>query len=167
MSDDIELPDTARTNIEAIDAYLGQAIGEGRPIEALVAIKAIGEVMDIRVKEAARAAAEGVWSWADVGDALGISKQAAHQKLSLRALAIHERLDRREKAGHERVSRKFQHARETMKKHPAARDPKRAQTIKQKLDERERARHERLRRRTKEVRAKLDRHPRLKREQKD
>jgi hypothetical protein len=163
----MELPDTARTNIEAIDAYLGRAIGEGRPIEALVAIKAIGEVMDVRVKEAARAAAEGVWSWADVGDALGISKQAAHQKLSGRALAIRERLDRREKAGHERVSAKFQRARETMKKHPAARDPKRAQTIQQKLDERERARHERLNRRTKVVREKLDRHPRLKREQND
>jgi len=167
MGEAMELPEIARTNIEAINAYLGRAIGEGRPIEALVAIKTIGEVMDLRVKEAARAAADGVWSWADVGDALGISKQAAHQKLSERALAIHERLDRRERARHERVSRKFEHARETIKKHPAARDPKRAQTIQQKLDERERARHERLSRRTKEMREKLNRHPRLRREQTD
>jgi hypothetical protein len=167
MSKDIELPEGGRTSIQAIDRYLGEAIGQGRPIEALVAIKAIGEVMDVRVKEAARAAADGVWSWADVGDALGISKQAAHQKLSERALAIHERLDRREKARHERVSRKFEHARETIKKHPAARDPKLTQTIQQKLDERERARHERLSRRTKEMREKLNRHPRLRREQTD
>lgn len=51
--------------IEAVDGYLKQAIADGRPLEALIATRRLGEVADVRAKEAARVATEGSWSVVD------------------------------------------------------------------------------------------------------
>ena len=100
MSDDrYELSPQGDTVIQAVDAYLDEAIRDGRPIEALMATKRLGEIAGERAKEAARAATEGPWSWTDVGNALGVSKQAAHEKLHARVRKeldeAHTKLDRK------------------------------------------------------------------------
>lgn len=52
------------------------------PAEALAAVVALRLMADQLERAAvARAIAQG-WSWADVAEALGVSKQAAHKRLS-------------------------------------------------------------------------------------
>src|SRR5687768_9526442 len=70
--------------IKAVDSYLEAAIRDGRPLEALIATKRLGEIINDRAKEAARIATAGSWSWSDVGRALGMTRQAAHEKLRAR-----------------------------------------------------------------------------------
>ena len=82
MNEDVtgyELSAEGRTKIEAVDGYLERAIRDGRPIEALIATRRLGEIANDRAKEAARVATGGSWSWSDVGQALGVTKQAAHE----------------------------------------------------------------------------------------
>ncbi len=107
-----ELSPDGEARIEAVDGYLEQAIGDGRPIEALIASRRLGEIADARAKEAARVATEGSWSWADVGRALGVSKQAAHEKLRARIQGkIDKKLSKLEQAehgGHAKIARSRQ-----------------------------------------------------------
>ncbi len=92
-------PDDARSAIDALDALLGSMIGDDRPVDALATIRAVGHVLEVRSSEAAKAAIDGTSSWADVGDALGISRQAAHQrlgtKLDRKVAHVREKLESR------------------------------------------------------------------------
>lgn len=51
------------------------------PLEALTAIGALQRVIAARQGEAVRAAAP-LHTWAEIGEALGVSRQAAHQKFA-------------------------------------------------------------------------------------
>lgn len=154
-----ELSAEGQATIEATDGYLERAIRDGRPIEALIATRRLGEIANDRAKEAARVATEGSWSWTDVGQALGVSKQAAHEKLRAR---IHgkidkerSKLDRAEEAGHAKIARRAQRGREKLDQHPQP-TPK-AKSARQRLDEWERRQHEKLSRDLQKARKELAR----------
>jgi hypothetical protein len=117
-----ELSAEGRARIDAVDGYLEEAIGDGRPIEALIATRRLAEIADARAREAARVATEGTSSWTDVGRALGVSKQAAHEKLRSR---IQDKLDKQrtkleqaEQAGHAKIARRAQRGREKLDQVP-------------------------------------------------
>ncbi|RWM94376.1 MAG: helix-turn-helix domain-containing protein [Mesorhizobium sp.] len=52
------------------------------PEEALAAVVALRRAADLLERRAVRAALKQGWSWAKIAQALGISKQAAHKRLS-------------------------------------------------------------------------------------
>jgi hypothetical protein len=67
----------ARTN-------LNQALDEALERDALAALRAVGEIEEElaeRRRSAVRAAA-GDHTWAEIGEALGVSRQAAHHKFA-------------------------------------------------------------------------------------
>ena len=104
---ELDLSPEGIDRLEAVDAYLDERIRSGRPIEALVATRRLGEIANDRAKQAARAATDGPWSWSDVGSALGMTKQAAHEKLRARvgeeiAKAV-AKLDQAEQAGRAKI----------------------------------------------------------------
>jgi hypothetical protein len=154
-----ELSAEGQAKIEAVDGYLEQAIRDGRPIEALIATRGLGEIANARAKEAARVATEGSWSWTDVGRALGVSKQAAHEKLRARIHGkIHQelsKLDRAEKAGHAKIARRAQRGREKLDQLPQP-TPE-AESARVRLDEWERRQHEKLSRDLQKARKELAR----------
>ena len=143
-----ELSPEGRSRIEAVDGYLEETIRDGRPIEALIATKLLGEIATDRTKEAARVATESSWSWADVGAALGMSKQAAHEKLRARAQKEIDKgrltLDRADKAGHDKITRRAMRKRERLDQ-VAAVSPE-IESARQRIDEWERRQHEKLNR---------------------
>jgi hypothetical protein len=149
MSEDTtryELSADGQAKIEAVDGYLEQTIRDGRPIEALIATKRLGEVANDRAREAARVATEGSWSWTDVGRALGVTKQAAHEKLRAR---IHRKIDKKlskleraEQAGHAKIARRAKRGRKKMESVPPAHA--KVESARQRLDEWEGRQHERL-----------------------
>jgi hypothetical protein len=141
--------------IEAVDGYLEQAIGDGRPIEALIATRWLGEIVDARAKEAARAATEGSWSWSDVGRALGVSKQAAHEKLRAKIDKHISKVERAEQAGHARIARRAERARDRLDQYSHV-SPK-VEAARERLDEWERGRHEKLGQDVQKARDKLAR----------
>ena len=52
------------------------------PDEALAAVVALRVMADRLELRAVQAALKQGWSWSDVAEALGVSKQAAHRRLS-------------------------------------------------------------------------------------
>ncbi len=52
------------------------------PAEALAAVVALRVMADRLEVRAVQAALKQGWTWSDVADALGVSKQAAHRRLS-------------------------------------------------------------------------------------
>lgn len=141
-----EISPEGQAKIEAVDGYLEQTIRDGRPIEALIATRRLGEIANDRATEAARAATEGSWSWTDVGRALGVTKQAAHEKLRAR---IHRtmdkelaKLDRVEQAGHAKIARRARRGREKLESAPSAH--REVESARHKIDEWEGRQHEKL-----------------------
>lgn len=118
-----ELSPEGRTKIEAVDSYLEETIRQGRPIEALIATRRLGEIAGDRAKEAARLATEGSWSWTDVGHALGMTKQAAHEKLRARVRGEidkgRSKLERAEGAAQAKIERRGMRKRERLDQLPS------------------------------------------------
>ncbi|UOD33323.1 helix-turn-helix domain-containing protein [Massilia violaceinigra] len=52
------------------------------PADALAAVVALRRYADALERKAVGAALKQGWSWSDVAQALGVSKQAAHKRLS-------------------------------------------------------------------------------------
>jgi hypothetical protein len=132
--------------IEAVDGYLEEAIRGGRPIEALIATKWLGEIVGDRAKEAARVATEGSSSWTDVGRALGMTRQAAHEKLRTRVRDEIDKgraqVERAEEAGRNKIERRAARARERLD--AAAPFSPKIDTARQRVDEWEREQHAKL-----------------------
>jgi len=152
------LPDEARRAVEHLDEVLRSAIAEARPIDALATIRATGEVLAPRSSEAAAAATEAGSSWADVGEALGISRQAAHQRLGSKILARRQRLQEAERMGHERITAKFAKARTQLERRAA--DPEHLAAARARVDASERETRERLARKMRSAHEHLDRQER-------
>lgn len=58
------------------------------PERAFASVVALRRLADRLELAAATAAVEDGWSWADIADALGVSRQAAHKKLAHRIKRI-------------------------------------------------------------------------------
>lgn len=147
-----ELSDGAQARIDAVDEYLALAIEAGRPIEALYACQALGTVIQRRTREAAQAAVSSTWSWANVGDALGVSKQAAHEKLSRHIRSAQEKLEQGEQTGHQKIREYYGQARENLNARPG----KREQARHDKLTKQIQAAREQVTRQEQKAEAKLD-----------
>ncbi len=52
------------------------------PAKALPAVVALRHLADQLEQEAVRSALRQGWSWSEIAEALGVSKQAAHRRLS-------------------------------------------------------------------------------------
>jgi hypothetical protein len=52
------------------------------PAEALAAVVALRLMADKLERRAVKAALEQAWSWSQIAEALGVSKQAAHKRLA-------------------------------------------------------------------------------------
>jgi DNA-directed RNA polymerase specialized sigma24 family protein len=52
------------------------------PAQALAAVVALRAMADQLERKAVRAALKQGWSWSEVAEALGVSKQAAHKRLA-------------------------------------------------------------------------------------
>jgi hypothetical protein len=162
MSEDApryEVAPDGQAAIEAVDGYLGRAIREGRPIEALIGTRQLGEITEARAKQAAQAATEGSWSWSDVGQALGVSKQAAHEKLRARIQDKFEKnlskLDRAEQAGHAKIASRAKRGRDKLEK--SRRPGSELEAASKRLSDWERRRHEKLTRELQKAREELAR----------
>ena len=59
---------------------LATAIDSDDPREALRAVSALRQLADQIERRAVASAREAGWSWSQVGDALGVSRQAIHKK---------------------------------------------------------------------------------------
>ena len=156
---DHELSPEGRTTIAAVDDYLEQTIEQGRPIEALIATKRLGEITGDRAKQAARMATEGAWSWTDVGKALGVSKQAAHEKLRTRVREemdeVRSKLEQSERTGHAKIARRAQRGRERLEE-AAPYSPK-IDVARQRIDEWEQEKHDKLDRKIEKARGTVTR----------
>ena len=148
-----------RTKIETVDDYLEETIRHGRPIEALIATRRLGEIASDRAKEAARAATEGSWSWTDVGNALGMSKQAAHERLRARVRGEIDKglskLEQAEKEGHAKIARRAARGREKLDRVPPM-SPE-VDSARQRIDDWEQHKHDKLSRDVEKAREELAR----------
>lgn len=52
------------------------------PAEALAAVVALRLMADKLERKAVKAALKQAWSWSEIAQALGVSKQAAHKRLA-------------------------------------------------------------------------------------
>jgi paraquat-inducible protein B len=141
-----QLSAEGQASVEAVDDYLEQAIRDDRPIEALIATRRLGEVAEARAKEAARVATEGPWSWTDVGHALGVTKQAAHEKLRAR---IQGKLDKQlsklgqaEQAGHAKIAARAKRRLDKLDQRPHP--TQKMEAARHRLSEAEQRQHEKL-----------------------
>ena len=153
----VELSPEGLARIDAVDRYLDETIRDGRPIEALTATRRLGEIVNDRAKEAARGATASSWSWTDVGNALGMTRQAAHQKLRAR---VHdeitkglEQLERAEEAGRDKITRRSERGRDGLDRAPFS--PK-VESARQRIDEWERGQLEKLSRKIQKARVELN-----------
>jgi hypothetical protein len=149
-----ELSAEGAATVDAVDAFLEERIRTGDPIEALIATKRLGDIASHRAKEAARAATEGAWSWSDVGRALGMTKQAAHEKLRARVqdeLATGlAKLAKAEEMGHAKIARRAERGRDRLDRVPPI-SPK-VESARERIDEWERSEHEKLSRKVEQAR---------------
>ncbi|MET9562506.1 hypothetical protein [Streptomyces tauricus] len=74
-----DLLDTVRVRLAGL--------GEQRPLAALTAVARLEGIAAAAAVRAAGAVQHGGGSWADIGAALGVSRQAAHQRLARRVAA--------------------------------------------------------------------------------
>lgn len=103
-----------------LDAKLQDLI-DTDPLGALRVIRDVGDVCTVRAKQAADAAVVSSSSWTDIGGALGISKQAAHQRLSATSPKLEEilrRLDAAETREHAKIDSKMSETRKKIARHP-------------------------------------------------
>jgi hypothetical protein len=144
--------------INAVDSYLEEAIRDGRPIETLIATKRLGEIINDRAKEAARVATAGSWSWTDVGRALGMTRQAAHEKLRARVRDEIDKglakLERAEESGRAKITRRAIRGREGLDKAPSSPG---VESARQRIYEWEQGQHEKLSRKVQKARQELHR----------
>lgn len=77
------LLDTVRTRLAAL--------AEERPLAALTSVARLEATTTAAAVRAAGAVQARGGSWADIGTALGVTRQAAHQKLARRVAALNER----------------------------------------------------------------------------
>ena len=59
---------------------IASAIDGGEPQEALRAVSALRRLADQIERRAVLSARDAGWSWAQIGDALGVSRQAIHKR---------------------------------------------------------------------------------------
>ena len=153
-----ELSPEGDLKIKAVDSYLEEAIRDGRAIETLIATRRLGEIINDRAKEAARVATAGSSSWTDVGRALGMTRQAAHEKLRQRVSDEIDKgfakLERGEKAARAKITRRAMRGREALDKAPFS--PK-VESARQQIDEWEQGQHDKLGRKVQKARDHLDR----------
>ena len=153
-----ELSPEGDEKIKAVDGYLEEAIRDGRPIETLIATRRLGEIINDRAREAARVATAGSSSWTDVGRALGMTRQAAHEKLRARVRDEIDKglakLERAEKAGREKITRRATRGRKGLDRAPLS--PK-VESARQRIDVWEQAEHEKLSRTVQKAREELER----------
>jgi hypothetical protein len=72
--------DEPERTLELLDRGLGAAVDRD-PLTALSAIGTVKAVIERRQRQAVRAAVQE-HSWAEIGDAMGVSKQAAHHRFA-------------------------------------------------------------------------------------
>jgi DNA-directed RNA polymerase specialized sigma24 family protein len=53
-----------------------------KPAEALAAVVALRRLADSLERQAVASALKQGWSWSEIAEALGVSKQAAHKRLA-------------------------------------------------------------------------------------
>jgi hypothetical protein len=158
MDDTYDLSPGGNAHLMAVDSYLAEAIEEGRPLETLVATKRLGQIIDARARDAARAATAGSASWADVGKALGVSRQAAHEKLRAHVRDQMEKgrskMERAEQAGRAKIRRRATRGREGLDK--AAPSPS-LDLARQRIDDWEKDEQDKLTRKMEKARVDLKR----------
>ena len=153
-----ELSPEGDVKIRAVDSYLEEATRDGRAIETLIATRRLGEIISIRAKEAARVATAGSSSWTDVGRALGMTRQAAHEKLRGRVRDEFDKglakLERAEKEGRAKITRRATRGREALDRAPFSPN---AESARQRIDDWEQSQHEKLNRKMQKARMDIDR----------
>jgi DNA-binding phage protein len=157
MSHQTHLPPDGESVIASVDRYLEEAIRDDRAIEALVATKVLGEIASRRAKEAARVATEGSASWSDVGRALGMTKQAAHEKLRARVRSdmgkARSQIEQAERSGHAKIARRADRGREGLSKAASVSASPKIEIARQRIDEWESDQHTKLDRKIEKARA--------------
>lgn len=151
---DYDLSPQGSARIQAVDSYLDESIRSGRPIEALVATRRLGEIVNSRAKQAARAATEGPWSWSDVGSALGMTRQAAHEKFRGRVgeeiAKATAKLDKAEQVGRTKIKRRADRGRQGLDR--AAPFSAKVDAHRERVDEWEQNKNEKLARKIEKAR---------------
>jgi hypothetical protein len=156
--DQTPLPADGEAAVTSLDALLGTMIAEDRPIDALATIRAVGDVLNTRSPEAAKGAIDGASSWVDVGDALGITRQAAHQRLSTKIREVQERLDAAEAAKHEKIAERYAKGRASIDEYDHPIVAEKLAKVREKLDRHEAKEHAKLARKAAATRSKLQKH---------
>jgi predicted DNA-binding protein YlxM (UPF0122 family) len=73
--------DELATTIDQLDRQIGEATAAD-PVKGLEAIAGVKRILAIHQGDGVRAAVQQDHSWAEIGEALGVSKQAVHQRFA-------------------------------------------------------------------------------------